>query len=66
MVREAVDEVRRHRRDKEMNSQLYTKLTAMGEPAGQRRLLFADAMTDDTPRYRRALPNQLPPPPPLP
>uniref|UniRef100_A0A8B9HWA2 Phospholipid-transporting ATPase n=1 Tax=Astyanax mexicanus TaxID=7994 RepID=A0A8B9HWA2_ASTMX len=27
MVREAVDEVRRYRRDKEMNSQLYSKLT---------------------------------------
>uniref|UniRef100_A0A3Q2XGB8 Phospholipid-transporting ATPase n=1 Tax=Hippocampus comes TaxID=109280 RepID=A0A3Q2XGB8_HIPCM len=41
MAREAVDEVRRHQRDKEMNSQLYTKLTPRGEPAGQRRL-FAD------------------------
>uniref|UniRef100_A0A4W4EH53 Phospholipid-transporting ATPase n=1 Tax=Electrophorus electricus TaxID=8005 RepID=A0A4W4EH53_ELEEL len=31
MVREAVDEVRRHRRDKEMNSQLYSKLTVRGK-----------------------------------
>ncbi|XP_061903145.1 probable phospholipid-transporting ATPase IIB isoform X4 [Entelurus aequoreus] len=31
MVREAVDEVRRHRRDKEMNSQLYSKLTLRGK-----------------------------------
>uniref|UniRef100_A0A8C6US51 Phospholipid-transporting ATPase n=1 Tax=Neogobius melanostomus TaxID=47308 RepID=A0A8C6US51_9GOBI len=30
MVREAVDEVRRYRRDKEMNSQLYSKLTVRG------------------------------------
>ncbi|XP_062870920.1 probable phospholipid-transporting ATPase IIB isoform X2 [Trichomycterus rosablanca] len=31
MVREAVDEVRRYRRDKEMNSQLYSKLTVQGK-----------------------------------
>ncbi|XP_010781032.1 probable phospholipid-transporting ATPase IIB [Notothenia coriiceps] len=31
MVREAVDEMRRYRRDKEMNSQLYTKLTVRGK-----------------------------------
>nr|XP_061808290.1 probable phospholipid-transporting ATPase IIB isoform X2 [Nerophis lumbriciformis] len=31
MVREAVDEVRRHQRDKEMNSQLYSKLTLRGK-----------------------------------
>uniref|UniRef100_A0A8B9HVU4 Phospholipid-transporting ATPase n=1 Tax=Astyanax mexicanus TaxID=7994 RepID=A0A8B9HVU4_ASTMX len=31
MVREAVDEVRRYRRDKEMNSQLYSKLTVRGK-----------------------------------
>uniref|UniRef100_A0AAR2KQ78 Phospholipid-transporting ATPase n=1 Tax=Pygocentrus nattereri TaxID=42514 RepID=A0AAR2KQ78_PYGNA len=31
MVREAVDEVRRYRRDKEMNSQLYSKLTVRGD-----------------------------------
>ncbi|XP_076865948.1 putative phospholipid-transporting ATPase IIB isoform X2 [Brachyhypopomus gauderio] len=31
MMREAVDEVRRYRRDKEMNSQLYSKLTARGK-----------------------------------
>lgn len=31
MVREAVDEVRRCRRDKEMNSQLYSKLTMRGD-----------------------------------
>ncbi|KAK7898453.1 hypothetical protein WMY93_019306 [Mugilogobius chulae] len=31
MVREAVDEVRRYQRDKEMNSQLYTKLTVRGK-----------------------------------
>ncbi|XP_019729725.1 putative phospholipid-transporting ATPase IIB isoform X1 [Hippocampus comes] len=31
MAREAVDEVRRHQRDKEMNSQLYTKLTPRGK-----------------------------------
>ncbi|XP_054619235.1 probable phospholipid-transporting ATPase IIB isoform X4 [Dunckerocampus dactyliophorus] len=31
MVREAVDEVRRHQRDKEMNSQLYSKLTVRGK-----------------------------------
>ncbi|KAI7798944.1 probable phospholipid-transporting ATPase IIB isoform X3 [Triplophysa rosa] len=31
MVREAVDEVRRCRRDKEMNSQLYSKLTMRGK-----------------------------------
>uniref|UniRef100_A0A672GC95 Phospholipid-transporting ATPase n=1 Tax=Salarias fasciatus TaxID=181472 RepID=A0A672GC95_SALFA len=31
MVREAVDEVRRCQRDKEMNSQLYSKLTVRGE-----------------------------------
>ncbi|TRY88260.1 hypothetical protein DNTS_022639 [Danionella cerebrum] len=31
MVREAVDEVRRCRRDKEMNSQLYSKLTLRGK-----------------------------------
>uniref|UniRef100_A0A671NG02 Phospholipid-transporting ATPase n=1 Tax=Sinocyclocheilus anshuiensis TaxID=1608454 RepID=A0A671NG02_9TELE len=31
MVREAVDEVRRCRRDKEMNSQLYSKLTVRGD-----------------------------------
>ncbi|RXN34439.1 putative phospholipid-transporting ATPase IIB isoform X1 [Labeo rohita] len=31
MVREAVDEVRRCRRDKEMNSQLYSKLTVRGK-----------------------------------
>uniref|UniRef100_A0A3P8VKI9 Phospholipid-transporting ATPase n=1 Tax=Cynoglossus semilaevis TaxID=244447 RepID=A0A3P8VKI9_CYNSE len=30
MVREAVDEVRRYQRDKEMNSQLYSKLTVRG------------------------------------
>lgn len=30
VVREAVDEVRRHQRDKEMNSQLYSKLTVRG------------------------------------
>lgn len=34
MVREAVDEVRRHQRDKEMNSQLYSKLTVRGETEG--------------------------------
>uniref|UniRef100_A0A8C6URD0 Phospholipid-transporting ATPase n=1 Tax=Neogobius melanostomus TaxID=47308 RepID=A0A8C6URD0_9GOBI len=33
MVREAVDEVRRYRRDKEMNSQLYSKLTNQRIPA---------------------------------
>uniref|UniRef100_A0A3P9KZT9 Phospholipid-transporting ATPase n=1 Tax=Oryzias latipes TaxID=8090 RepID=A0A3P9KZT9_ORYLA len=31
MVREAVDEVRRCRRDKDMNSQLYSKLTVRGQ-----------------------------------
>ncbi|XP_061679052.1 probable phospholipid-transporting ATPase IIB [Syngnathoides biaculeatus] len=31
MVREAADEVRRHQRDKEMNSQLYGKLTLRGK-----------------------------------
>lgn len=31
MVREAVDEVRRYQRDKEMNSQLYSKLTVRGQ-----------------------------------
>uniref|UniRef100_A0A8C5HAA3 Phospholipid-transporting ATPase n=1 Tax=Gouania willdenowi TaxID=441366 RepID=A0A8C5HAA3_GOUWI len=31
MMREAVDEVRRFRRDKEMNSQLYSKLTMRGK-----------------------------------
>ncbi|KAJ8333513.1 hypothetical protein SKAU_G00415210 [Synaphobranchus kaupii] len=31
MIREAVDEVRRYRRDKEMNSQLYSKLTVQGK-----------------------------------
>ncbi|KAL0962598.1 hypothetical protein UPYG_G00342300 [Umbra pygmaea] len=31
MVREAVDEVRRYQRDKEMNSQLYNKLTVRGK-----------------------------------
>ncbi|KAF7691399.1 hypothetical protein HF521_011696 [Silurus meridionalis] len=31
MVREAVDEVRRYRRDKEMNSQIYSKLTVRGK-----------------------------------
>ncbi|KAM9384366.1 putative phospholipid-transporting ATPase IIB isoform 2-T2 [Pholidichthys leucotaenia] len=31
VVREAVDEVRRYRRDKEMNSQLYSKLTVRGK-----------------------------------
>ncbi|XP_077446796.1 putative phospholipid-transporting ATPase IIB isoform X4 [Stigmatopora argus] len=31
MAREAADEVRRHRRDKEMNSQLYGKLTPRGK-----------------------------------
>ncbi|XP_063042011.1 probable phospholipid-transporting ATPase IIB [Engraulis encrasicolus] len=31
MMREAVDEVRRYRRDKEMNSQLYGKLTVRGK-----------------------------------
>lgn len=31
MVREAVDEMRRYRRDKEMNSQLYSKLTVRGQ-----------------------------------
>ncbi|XP_039676377.1 probable phospholipid-transporting ATPase IIB isoform X1 [Perca fluviatilis] len=31
MVREAVDEVRRYQRDKEMNSQLYSKLTVRGK-----------------------------------
>ncbi|XP_066572153.1 putative phospholipid-transporting ATPase IIB isoform X2 [Amia ocellicauda] len=31
MVREAVDEVRRCRRDKEMNSQMYSKLTVRGK-----------------------------------
>ncbi|XP_077362925.1 putative phospholipid-transporting ATPase IIB isoform X2 [Festucalex cinctus] len=31
MVREAVDEMRRHQRDKEMNSQLYSKLTLRGK-----------------------------------
>ncbi|XP_056280883.1 probable phospholipid-transporting ATPase IIB isoform X2 [Pseudoliparis swirei] len=31
MVREAVDEVRRYQRDKEMNSQLYSKLTVQGK-----------------------------------
>uniref|UniRef100_A0A3Q1G208 Phospholipid-transporting ATPase n=1 Tax=Acanthochromis polyacanthus TaxID=80966 RepID=A0A3Q1G208_9TELE len=31
MVREAVDEVRRYQRDKEMNSQLYSKLTVRGD-----------------------------------
>uniref|UniRef100_A0A3Q1HHU6 Phospholipid-transporting ATPase n=2 Tax=Anabas testudineus TaxID=64144 RepID=A0A3Q1HHU6_ANATE len=31
VVREAVDEVRRHQRDKEMNSQLYSKLTVRGK-----------------------------------
>uniref|UniRef100_A0A1A7XFN7 Phospholipid-transporting ATPase n=1 Tax=Iconisemion striatum TaxID=60296 RepID=A0A1A7XFN7_9TELE len=31
MVREAVDEVRRFQRDKEMNSQLYSKLTVRGK-----------------------------------
>lgn len=30
-MREAVDEVRRYQRDKEMNSQLYSKLTVRGE-----------------------------------
>lgn len=30
MVREAIDEVRRYQRDKEMNSQLYSKLTVRG------------------------------------
>lgn len=30
MVREAVDEARRYQRDKEMNSQLYSKLTMQG------------------------------------
>lgn len=30
MVREAIDEVRRYQRDKEMNSQLYSKLTLRG------------------------------------
>lgn len=32
MVREAVDEMRRYQRDKEMNSQLYSKLTVRGQP----------------------------------
>uniref|UniRef100_A0A4W4EH90 Phospholipid-transporting ATPase n=1 Tax=Electrophorus electricus TaxID=8005 RepID=A0A4W4EH90_ELEEL len=41
MVREAVDEVRRHRRDKEMNSQLYSKLTVRG-----------DSLTDYSPRWQ--------------
>lgn len=36
MVREAVDEVRRCRRDKEMNSQLYSKLTMRGDHADAR------------------------------
>ncbi|KAG7458280.1 hypothetical protein MATL_G00236500 [Megalops atlanticus] len=31
MIREAVDEVRRYQRDKEMNSQLYSKLTVRGK-----------------------------------
>lgn len=31
MVREAIDEVRRYQRDKEMNSQLYGKLTVRGK-----------------------------------
>lgn len=31
MVREAVDEVRRCRRDTDMNSQLYSKLTVRGQ-----------------------------------
>ncbi|KAA8586213.1 hypothetical protein FQN60_007782 [Etheostoma spectabile] len=31
VVREAVDEVRRYQRDKEMNSQLYSKLTVRGK-----------------------------------
>ncbi|XP_029700720.1 probable phospholipid-transporting ATPase IIB isoform X2 [Takifugu rubripes] len=31
MVREAIDEVRRYQRDKEMNSQLYSKLTVRGK-----------------------------------
>lgn len=31
MAREAVDEVRRYRRDKEMNSQMYSKLTVRGD-----------------------------------
>lgn len=30
VVREAVDEARRYQRDKEMNSQLYSKLTVRG------------------------------------
>uniref|UniRef100_A0A674NV44 Phospholipid-transporting ATPase n=1 Tax=Takifugu rubripes TaxID=31033 RepID=A0A674NV44_TAKRU len=33
MVREAIDEVRRYQRDKEMNSQLYSKLTNQRIPA---------------------------------
>lgn len=31
VVREAVDEMRRYQRDKEMNSQLYSKLTVRGQ-----------------------------------
>lgn len=36
MVREAVDEVRRCTRDKEMNSQLYSKLTVRGDRSDDR------------------------------
>lgn len=36
MAREAVDEVRRCRRDKEMNSQLYSKLTVRGDQSDDR------------------------------
>lgn len=41
MVREAVDEVRRYQRDKEMNSQLYSKLTVRGSAHRLIRLLGA-------------------------
>lgn len=52
MVREAVDEMRRYQRDKEMNSQLYSKLTVRGQcsqPTCARQLAFADITITDTP-----------------
>uniref|UniRef100_A0AAQ5YWR6 Phospholipid-transporting ATPase n=1 Tax=Amphiprion ocellaris TaxID=80972 RepID=A0AAQ5YWR6_AMPOC len=40
MVREAVDEVRRYQRDKEMNSQLYSKLTVRGYSVTHSYMIF--------------------------
>lgn len=47
MVREAVDEVRRCQRDKEMNSQLYSKLTVRGE-RGDRKRSVSVLLTSET------------------